>query len=131
MKHATNIVHVIFPHKAAELKLFQFVRTEVFLLLSGMLKYGRIPLIRLLWDFFYQQILLRESSSFGRNFSSLNMNKRGYVRCLGFGHSTLKWHIYVKVSLLLLIPKEILKKHPLLKHCNGKTAATIQLWGMF
>jgi len=76
MKHATNtsIVHVISPHKAAEFKLFQFVRTEVFLLLNNMLKYGRISLIRLLWDFFYQEILLRESSSFGRNFSSLNMN---------------------------------------------------------
>jgi len=36
MKHATNIVHVIFPHKAAEFKLFQFVTTEVFL--SDLLK---------------------------------------------------------------------------------------------
>jgi hypothetical protein len=96
-----------------------------------MLKYGRISLIRLLWDFFYQEILLRESSSFGRKLSSLNMNKRGKVRCLGFGHSTLKWHIHVKVSLLLLIHKEILNKHPLLKHCNGKMAATIQLWRIF
>jgi len=77
MKHATNIVHVIFPHKATEFKLFHFVRTEVFLLLSDMLKYGRISLIRLLWDFFYQEILLRESSSYGRNLSSLNMNKGG------------------------------------------------------
>jgi len=28
MKHATNIVHVILPHKAAEFKLFQYVRTQ-------------------------------------------------------------------------------------------------------
>jgi hypothetical protein len=77
IKHATNIVHVIFPHKAADFKLFHCVRREVFLLLSDMLKYERISLIRLLWDFFYDRILLRESSSFGRKFSSLNMNKRG------------------------------------------------------
>jgi len=49
----------------------------MFLLLSDTLKYGRISLNRLLWDFFYQGILLRESSSFGRKFSSLNMNKGG------------------------------------------------------
>jgi hypothetical protein len=77
MKHATNIMHVIFPHKAAEFKLFLCVRTEVFLLLSDMPKYGRISLIRVLWDIFYQGILLRESSTFGKKFSSLNMNKRG------------------------------------------------------
>jgi hypothetical protein len=74
MKHATNVVQIIFPHKAAELKLFVLGR-NCFFLLSEMLKYGRISLSRLLWDFFYQQMLQRESSSFGRKFSSLNMNK--------------------------------------------------------
>jgi hypothetical protein len=77
MKHATNIVHIIFPHMAADFKLFHCVGMEVFLLLSDMLKYERISLIWLLWDFIYHGILLRESSSFGRKFSSLNMNKRG------------------------------------------------------
>jgi hypothetical protein len=62
---------------AAEFKLFQCVRMEMVLLLSDTLKYGRISLNRLLWDFFYQGILLRESSSFGRKISSLNMNMRG------------------------------------------------------
>jgi hypothetical protein len=42
-----------------------------------MIKYGRISLIRLLWDFIHEDILLRESSSFGRKFSSTNMNRRG------------------------------------------------------
>jgi hypothetical protein len=48
-----------------------------------------------------------------------------------FGAQCTEVEYSCKVSLLLLIHNEILNKGPLLKHCNRKMVAMIQLWYVF